>query len=65
MSRRTHQELVVDCLHDDLLGLVLADVEPELQHLVVSAVLDEGGVETVQPRAGALGRFTGPGGHCV
>jgi len=43
-------KFVVDGLDYDLFGGVLADVEAQLQHLVVGAVgLDEGRVQAVQP----------------
>ena len=43
----THEKLVVDGLDDDLLGRVLRHVESELEHLVVTLVLDERAVEAV------------------
>lgn len=36
-----HQQLLVDRLHHDLLGRVLAHVEAQLQHLAVALVLDQ------------------------
>ena len=45
----THEKLVVDGLDDDLLGRVLRHVESELEHLVVTLVLDERAVEAIQP----------------
>lgn len=43
------QQLVVHSLDDNLLGLVLAHIEPQLQEFVVAFVLDKGGAESVQP----------------
>lgn len=45
----THQEFVIHSFDNDLLGRVLRNVEAQLQHLVVTLVLDEGTVEAIQP----------------
>lgn len=44
-----YQKFVVHSFHDDFLGLVLADIEPQLQQLVIALVLDQRGAEAVQP----------------
>lgn len=44
-----YQQLVVHSLDDDFFGRVLRNVEAQLQHLVVTLVLNEGTVEAVQP----------------
>lgn len=46
---QTYQQLVVHSFDDDLLGLVLAHIEPQLQEFVVALILDKRGAESVQP----------------
>lgn len=52
--RITHKKLVVDSLDNDLLGRVLRHVESELERLVVTLILDQGAVESVQPGVGVV-----------
>lgn len=49
MKEGPYQKFVVNSFHDDFLGLVLADIEPQLQQLVIALVLDQRGVEAIQP----------------
>jgi hypothetical protein len=46
---QTYQQLVVHRFDDDLLGLVLAHVEPQFQEFVLALILDKRGAESVQP----------------
>ena len=47
-----HQQLVVHSLDHDLLGLVLANVEPQFQLLLsLLALLDQGRIQALQPVA--------------
>ena len=48
------KKLVVNSLDNDLLGRVLRDIESELEHLVVSLILDQGAVESIQPSVGVV-----------
>lgn len=43
------QEFVIHSFDNDLLGRVLRHIEAQLQHLVVTLILDEGTVEAIQP----------------
>ena len=45
----TDEQFVVDCLDHDLFRRVLADVEPQLDLLLASLVLDQGWVQSAQP----------------
>lgn len=47
----SHQEFVVHGLDDDFLGGVLRHVESQFQHFVVTLVLNQRTVESVQPGA--------------
>jgi hypothetical protein len=49
MKEGPYQKFVVHSFHDDLLGLVLADIEPQLQQLVIALVLDQWRAEAIQP----------------
>ena len=44
-----YQKFVVHSFHDDFLRLVLADIEPEFQQLVIAFVLNQRGAEAIQP----------------
>lgn len=49
MPLSTYQELIVDRLDDNLLRLVLADVEPELELLAVTLFLNQRRIEAIEP----------------
>jgi hypothetical protein len=48
------KKLVVNGLNNDLLRCVLRDVESELEHLVVTFILDQGAVEPIEPGVGVV-----------
>jgi hypothetical protein len=47
--QETDQQLVVDRLDHDFFRRILTDVEPQLDLLLTSIVLDQGRVEAAQP----------------
>lgn len=46
---RVHSQPIVDGLDDDLVGLVLGDVEPELEKSALLSVLHERRLDVVGP----------------